>query len=546
MHHRRWALAVLDKRDATGPAQPFLEIRNLEVRLPGGAWLFRGVDLEVSPGEVVTVVGGSGAGKTTLIRALFERPELEREGWVVNSERLVAKVPLGLVPQRGAPFDHLDVAGNIQLALRHAEPREPDDATQVAKWLARVDLPEQWAKESRPVASLSGGQAQRLAVARTLAGGRKLIFLDEPSIGLDPYRVQLLAKQLSVLSQAGTAIILVTHDVALATAVSDRVLFLDGERGLRDLLDGAWPGPLIRAELADPERLKVRAGIERSFLEALKEAESGSEEQLPVATNRVRRLLGRILEPLGIAPVALESTAPAWADPRDYLHIFWKTLRLSILGPLVFFAVVSVLLGFTILFAIIHVTPEGVSPATLVREIGGSYVTALSPALSAFLFVAASGNAVNAWLGSMSLTRQIAALEALGIRRERYLWAPVWAGLALAYLVIAALFAFGLLLGGTLLCSFESIPQGWLLLSSDLLNPRPSQVRFVVRALWLVFIYSGGIAADVVSKGSRDKPSSESVTQGMTSSVVACTLWVVALELASVLWLFSLTGSRLR
>jgi ABC-type transporter Mla maintaining outer membrane lipid asymmetry permease subunit MlaE len=405
------------------------------------------------------------------------------------------------------------------------------------------------------VAFLSGGQAQRLAVARTLAGGRKLIFLDEPSVGLDPYRVQLLAKQLGILSKSGTAIVLVTHDVALAAGISDRVLFLDGEKGLRDLLDGHGQGSSRGSPQAAPqasdessktsetERLRLRARLERTFLEALTAAESGADEKQPIATNRFVRLLGRIVEPLGIAPVALESTASAWANAQDFLRIFWKTLRLAILGPLVFFAVVSMLLGFTILFAIIHVTPEGLAPATVVREIGGSYVTALSPALSAFLFVAASGNAVNAWLGSMSLTRQIAALEALGIRRERYLWAPVWGGLALAYLVIAVLFALGLLVGGTLLCSFEHIPQGWMLLSSDLLNPRPSQVRFVIRAVWLVFLYSGGIAADVVSKGSRDKPSSESVTRGMTSSVVSCTLWVVALELGSVLWLFSLTGA---
>ncbi len=108
----------------------------------------------------------------------------------------------------------------------------------------------------------------------------------------------------------------------------------------------------------------------------------------------------------------------------------------------------------------------------------------------------------------MSLTRQIAALEALGIRRERYLWAPVWAGLAVSYLAIAALFALGLLVGGVLLCRFEAIPEGWTLLSADLLDPRPSQVRFVVQALWLVIFYSGGIAADVVSKGSRRKATS--------------------------------------
>ncbi len=508
--------------------------------------MFRGLDLEVRSGEVVTVIGGSGAGKTTLIRALFEPEQLGREGWVLKSDQLVANVPLGLVPQHGALFDHLDVAGNIKLALRHAEPKEPDDAAAVAKWLTRVDLPAEWATSKREVAWLSGGQAQRLAVARTLAGGRKLIFLDEPSVGLDPYRVQLLAKQLGSLTEGGTSIVLITHDVALAAAVSNRILYLDGDRGLRDIADGDWPGPLNQAALPETEAVRIESSLKQKFVSALTKAESESGAEAPVARSRVLQVVGGILEPLGVATVSIEKTVPALGSARDYLHIFWKTLRLAIVGPLLFFGVVGLLLGFTVLFAIIHVTPEGVSPVTVVREIGGSYVTALSPALSAVLFVAASGNAVNAWLGSMSLTRQIAALEALGIRRERYLWAPVWAGLVVSYLAIAALFAFGLLMGGVMLCAVEAIPEGWTLLSTDLIDPRPSQVRFVIRALWLTFIYSGGIAADVVSKGSRDKQSSEAVTRGMTSSVVACTLWVVSLELASALWLYSMTGADVR
>jgi len=536
----RWSLAELGGEKAKAASQAFLEIRKLEVRLPGGAWLFRGLDLEVCSGEVVAVVGGSGAGKTTLIRALFEPEQLAREGWVVKSEQLTANVPLGLVPQRGAPFDHLDVAGNIKLALRHADPRQPDDTPEVEKWLTRVDLPGEWAGDKRPVAWLSGGQAQRLAVARTLAGGRKLIFLDEPSVGLDPYRVQLLAKQLRILSDGGTAIVLITHDVALATAVSNRILFLDGDKGLRDLAGGEWPGPL--AGLAEAEAVRLKNNLQKKFIAALTERESEADAELPVSRSRVIQVIGGILEPLGVATVAVEQTAAAIGNAQDYLRIFWKTLRLAVVGPLLFFAVASVLLGFTVLFAIIHVTPEGLAPVTVVREIGGSYVTALSPALSAVLFVAASGNAVNAWLGSMSLTRQIAALEALGIRRERYLWAPIWTGLTVSYLAIAVLFAFGLLMGGVLLCAFEHIPEGWTLLSTDLLDPRPSQVRFVIRALWLVFLYGVGIASDVVSKGSREKASSEAVTRGMTSSVVACTLWVVALELVSALWLYSATG----
>jgi ABC-type nitrate/sulfonate/bicarbonate transport system ATPase subunit/ABC-type transporter Mla maintaining outer membrane lipid asymmetry permease subunit MlaE len=520
----------------TGAAGKLLEVRGLAVKLPGDQPLFLALDLDVDAGSVVTIVGGSGAGKTTLLRALFEREQLEQSGYTVTCTTLRATVPLGLVPQHGAPFDHLDAAGNIRLALRHAEPPHADDSGSVEACLVRVDLPANWATSVVDVSQLSGGQAQRLAVARTLAGGRKLLFLDEPSAGLDPYRVRLLAKQLRALCTEGTGMVLVTHDVALASAVSDRILIL-GPAGLTDAFAGKWPGPLEGLTASAADKARYQQELEQHLVDALTKASAGAP---PASTARSSDgFWASVVEPLGVATVAVRSQLAALRFPKDYAHVFGRVAKLAVLAPALFYGVVSMLLGFTILFVITHVAPEGVSQALLVHQIGGSYVTALAPALSAFLFVAASGNSVNAWLGGMGLTRQIAALEALGIKRERYLWAPTWLALALGYLFIVTVFAFGLLLGGLLLCQLEKIPDAWVILSSDLVAPRPGRGRFLARALWLVILYAGGIAADVVAKASREKPSAESVTQGMTASVVTCTLWVVVLELGSALWLFS-------
>ena len=98
----------------------------------------------------------------------------------------------------------------------------------------------------------------------------------------------------------------------------------------------------------------------------------------------------------------------------------------TLLRPLPFYAIVSTLIGYTVLFVISKVGGAGVRPDALLRQIGGSYVVALAPALSALLFVAASGSATNAWLGSMGLTKQTLALDALGVDRRSYLWAPAW------------------------------------------------------------------------------------------------------------------------
>ncbi|HEY0255371.1 MAG TPA: ATP-binding cassette domain-containing protein, partial [Kofleriaceae bacterium] len=108
-----------------------LAVKGLRVALPDGRVLIDGIDLEVGAGEVVVLLGGSGAGKSTFSRVLFERDELDAAGFDVVAAQLdVDRGELGLVPQRGALFDHLDVRGNLELA----------GADDPAEWLARVGL----------------------------------------------------------------------------------------------------------------------------------------------------------------------------------------------------------------------------------------------------------------------------------------------------------------------------------------------------------------------------------------------------------------------
>ena len=84
------------------------------------------------------------------------------------------------------------------------------------------------------------------------------------------------------------------------------------------------------------------------------------------------------------------------------------------------------------------------------------------------------------------------------------------------------------------------VPHAWELLTSALIDPRPERMRYAVRAAFLVWVYAWGIASDVVAKGCAPKPEADAVTRGMTASVFACTLWVVAWELATVLVVFDL------
>jgi ABC-type transporter Mla maintaining outer membrane lipid asymmetry ATPase subunit MlaF/ABC-type transporter Mla maintaining outer membrane lipid asymmetry permease subunit MlaE len=522
-----------------------LHVRGLRVALPDGRVLIDGLDLSIGEGEVVVLLGGSGAGKSTFARVLFERDELADAGFdVVAAELDLDRGQLGLVPQRGALFDHLDVRGNLEIALRHATPPSEDDP---ATWLERVGLDRKLAEPGTPVTSLSGGQAQRVAVARVLASRRKLLFLDEPSVGLDPHRVRVLARLIrEQVKGLGISAIVVTHDVALAAGVADRLFLLSLEdRKLDQLFVDRWPGALEDPGHTPEERGRWLVELEAAMVEHL---ETHGDKPPPGGTTKTRAALarvGRLVEPL-VAPFRVAAVSAVRAPlqlvthPLDFAIVARRVVAQTLLRPLPFYAIVSTLIGYTVLFVISKVGGAGVRPDALLRQIGGSHVIALAPALSALLFVAASGSATNAWLGSMGLTKQTLALDALGVDRRAYLWAPAWLAAALCYLAVAALFALGMIAGGMLVCDSYGITNGWELLTGDVLDPRPERLRYTVRAAFLVWIYAWGIASDVIAKGGAPKPEADSVTRGMTASVVACTLWVVAWELVTVLVVFRL------
>ena len=531
------------------PSNAPLAVRGLRVALPDGRVLIDGVDLTIGAGEVVVLLGGSGAGKSTFARVLFEREELDAAGFDVMAAQLdLDRGQLGLVPQRGALFDHLDIRGNLELALRHAEGRSvTPPAEEAIEWLTRVGLDAKLAAPGTSVTRLSGGQAQRVAVARVLASRRKLLFLDEPSVGLDPHRVRVLARLIREQVKAlGISAIVVTHDVALAAGVADKLYLLSLEnRKLEQLFPDRWPGALEDPGHSPEERGKWLVELEAALVDHLEEHGDKPPPRGKPPEKSPLRGIARIGEPL-LAPFrvaavsALKTPGQLFKHPRDFAIVARRVAAQTLLRPLVFYVIVSTLIGYTVLFVVSKVGGAGVRPDALLRQIGGSHVIALAPALSALLFVAASGSATNAWLGSMGLTKQTLALDALGVDRRAYLWAPAWLTAALSYFAVAALFALGMIVGGYLVCDAYDVPDAWALLTGDIFDPRPERSRYTMRALFLVWIYGWGIASDVVAKGGGPKPEADAVTRGMTASVVACTLWVVAWELVTVVAVFQL------
>jgi polar amino acid transport system ATP-binding protein len=205
------------------------------------------VDLDVWRGQVVTIIGPSGGGKTTLLRCinlleLYDAGSIQIDGVEVGyrtsegagrvrrSERELAPIraQTGMVFQLFYLFPHLTALQNVMLGLTKVRQLPAAEARRIAeRWLARVGLGHKLA--SLP-SQLSGGQQQRVGIARAVAMEPKVLLLDEITSALDPELVGEVLTVVQQLADDGMTMIVVTHEMSFAQEISHRVVFMDGGR----------------------------------------------------------------------------------------------------------------------------------------------------------------------------------------------------------------------------------------------------------------------------------------------------------------------------
>lgn len=224
-------------------ADPLVRIRGVHKRF-GSVDVLEGIDLDVAPGEVCVIIGPSGSGKSTLLRCVnhletIDRGSITVEGTLVGYRERNGKLheltsketarhrrDTGMVFQHFNLFPHMTVLGNVIEApvnVKHV-PRGEAKA-RAMDLLARVGL-EHMAKQYPD--RLSGGQKQRVAIARALAMDPKLMLFDEPTSALDPELVGGVLDVMRELARTGMTMMVVTHEMAFAREVADRVVFMDG------------------------------------------------------------------------------------------------------------------------------------------------------------------------------------------------------------------------------------------------------------------------------------------------------------------------------
>ena len=210
----------------------------------GSLEVLKGIDLEVKKGEVVGIIGPSGGGKSTLLRCATTLEQITSGKIVIAGETLVStshsgltqytdkktlkeiRGKFGLVFQNFNLFPHFSVRRNITESLIHVHKKSREEADEICnELLKKLGMAD---KANAYPCNLSGGQQQRVSIARALAVNPEILFFDEPTSALDPELTSGILKVIRELAEEKMTMVIVTHEMAFARDVADKLVFMDG------------------------------------------------------------------------------------------------------------------------------------------------------------------------------------------------------------------------------------------------------------------------------------------------------------------------------
>ena len=509
-----------------------VELRNVTIQA-GQRVLLEDTSLRFDAGKTTLIVGRSGVGKTTLLKAIAGLIDEREEGLHVTGSITLCdrqgrppkdRRSMGVVFQDFALFDELTPLQNVRLARAHGSADSRSDTRlSPEKLLEELGVP-----TNVRTASLSGGQRQRLAIARVLAYGPSVVLYDEPTSGLDTATAADVARVIErTNNNHPCTLLIVTHDYEALSRIADAIYLIDpGQCELRLVEEHDWP------------RLN----------EILGQAGSSGDELLQLPVSRVptavrqaghccARFLAdtsRIVEACLQVPWRL---LPIWKSPWWGFRFFLHYLR-SVAGPSawLYIAIAGAIIGFVSTYFTFRFLPNAnyTKPLLLedlLRSMGFALYRILVPLLVTILIAARCGAAVASDVGGKRHGRQIDALRTLGVQPRRYLLT----GILYAFLLgTPLLLAIGYMASAlTSLVVFTAThptrgPWFWqLYFHRELVVPGHLLYDGTYWLLAKTTSCAVGIALISYARGSSPKDSSRAVSQGVTSTILWATLYVL-------------------
>jgi ABC-type multidrug transport system ATPase subunit/ABC-type transporter Mla maintaining outer membrane lipid asymmetry permease subunit MlaE len=486
---------------------PILRIRDLSVAHKDAPPLLTNVQLDLHRGEVVLLAGPSGCGKSTLVKILAGIIDSSDSNWRVTGNAnfngtsfdLAFSRPTtgGMVFQNFALFDDLTASQNVKIAFDHGAAKASAYDEQVRKLLRGIS-------PDAVIRECSGGQQQRIAIARTLVADKPVLFMDEPNSGLDIHAARDLARIISDLSsELGIAIVVVAHHLEAFMPIADRLLVIEPDEGqIRDL--------------GKPENLP--------------DERPGNLKDTPAVVTSANEASPILVDPED-NPRAWSGTAK-W-QTRYFLYYMW----LLCLSPsmLLFVGLGGILVGFVSTAFIFQYFPyrEFLIPVIqndALAAIGYVQFRLLIPLVVSILIATRNGAIVSADIGNRLYSSQLQAMENLQIPHRKYIGGNTTLSLILGSLILS--------LAAMAICTWFSM-QTWHVIFPEqsvyfwrehyFREIWPSDHTFPIGLMWvLAKIVPSALGTNLISLyfGLRPKKSVADLNNAIANSIIFCVSFV--------------------